>query len=240
MRLTDVIFKALAPALPDGRAGRDQGDDLSRRLRRRRPGDRRLLLLPGDAGRRVRRPRQASDGPDAVQVHGQNTENAPIEETEANYPVRILRYELVEDSEGAGRRRGGLGLRRDYTFPDHEVTFTVLADRDRAGPWGLFGGEPGRRAEYLLHPRRRGAPARLEDDDRAGAGRRRQLPHLRRRRLRPTPRARAGARPARRARGQGQPRRERETPTASRSIPRPGRWTRTRPQGYGARLSSRR
>ena len=31
----------------------------------------------------------ASDGPDAVQAHGQNTENAPIEETELNYPVRI-------------------------------------------------------------------------------------------------------------------------------------------------------
>ena len=40
---------------------------------------------------------------DAVQTHGQNTENAPIEETEANYPVRIVRYELINDSEGAGR-----------------------------------------------------------------------------------------------------------------------------------------
>jgi N-methylhydantoinase B len=29
------------------------------------------------------------------------------------------------------------------------VTFTILADREREGPWGLFGGEAGRRAEYL-------------------------------------------------------------------------------------------
>src|SRR5262249_1569067 len=87
----------------------------------------------------------------AVQTHGQNTENAPIEETERNYPLRIERYELVEDSEGAGRMRGGLGLRRDYLFPDHGPTFTILSDRDRAGPWGLFEGPPGRRAEYVLN-----------------------------------------------------------------------------------------
>jgi N-methylhydantoinase B len=93
-----------------------------------------------------------SDGPDAVQTHGQNTENAPIEETERNYPVRITRYELVENSDGAGQWRGGLGLRRDYLFADHEASFTVLSDRDRWGPWGLFGGLDGERATYTLNP----------------------------------------------------------------------------------------
>lgn len=150
-RLTDVIFKALAPALPQqiiagtkamqchaGFGGIDP-----------RRGEYYCFLetLGGGYGGRA-----TKDGPDAVQVHGQNTENAPVEDTEVNYPVRILRYELVPDSEGAGTFRGGLGLRRDYAFPDHAVTFTILADRDREGPWGLFGGEPGRRAEYVLNP----------------------------------------------------------------------------------------
>jgi N-methylhydantoinase B len=81
--------------------------------------------------------------------------------------VRILRYELVPDSDGGGRRRGGLGLRRDYLFPHAETTFTILADRDREGPWGLFGGEPGRPAEYVLNPdtpaeRRLGSKVTLE------------------------------------------------------------------------------
>ena len=67
-----------------------------------------------------------------------------------NYPLRILRYELVDDSDGAGRNRGGLGLRRDYQFYDHVVRFTVLADRDRFGPHGLFGGQPGLKASYVL------------------------------------------------------------------------------------------
>jgi N-methylhydantoinase B len=88
------------------------------------------------------------DGPDAVQAHGQNTENAPVEETELNYPVRIDRLSLVENSEGPGRRRGGLGLRKDYRF-DLSTTFTILADRDRSGPHGVVGGHAGRIAEYV-------------------------------------------------------------------------------------------
>jgi N-methylhydantoinase B len=92
--------------------------------------------------------RYASDGPDAVQSHSQNTENAPIEETELNYPVRINGLSLVEDSEGPGRFRGGLGLRKDYLFDLH-TTFTVLADRDKAGPWGAFGGHSAQVAEYV-------------------------------------------------------------------------------------------
>jgi N-methylhydantoinase B len=93
--------------------------------------------------------RSTSDGPDAVQAHGQNTENAPIEETELNYPVRIPRLGLVENSEGAGRFRGGLGLRKDYLF-DRPTTYTILADRDRFGPWGAFGGHDASVAEYVL------------------------------------------------------------------------------------------
>ena len=55
----------------------------------------------------------------------------------------------MPDSEGAGKFRGGLGLRRDYEFPG-ETTFTVLADRDKAGPHGLFGGLPGSVSRYTL------------------------------------------------------------------------------------------
>jgi N-methylhydantoinase B len=164
-RLTDVIFKALAPVLPErmpagtkammchaGFGGIDP-----------RSGKYYCFLetLAGGYGGRF-----TSDGPDAVQTHGQNTENAPVEETELNYPVRITRYELVDDSGGAGTFCGGLGLRRDYQFPDHRVTFTILADRDREGPWGLFGGEPGQPAVYALNPdgamRRLGSKTTLE------------------------------------------------------------------------------
>ena len=150
VRLSDVLLKALAPALPDHVPA----------------GTKAMMAQVGFGGTNFRTNelyafyetlgggyggRATSDGPDAVQTHGQNTENAPIEETEINYPVRISRYELVEDSEGAGKYRGGLGLRRDYFF-DHYVSFTILADRDRWGPWGLFGGHDGQIASYMLNP----------------------------------------------------------------------------------------
>jgi N-methylhydantoinase B len=150
-RLTDVIFKALSPALPERMPAGTKAMQCHAGFGGIDPRTGKyycfLETLAGGYGAR-----RSSDGPDAVQSHGQNTENAPVEETELNYPVRIIRYELVDDSGGPGRQRGGLGLRRDYLFADHEVTFTVLADRDRHGPWGLFGGESGRRAEYILNP----------------------------------------------------------------------------------------
>jgi N-methylhydantoinase B len=151
IRLIDVIIKALASAIPEqmpagteamichsGFGGTDP-----------RTGEAYCFLetMAGGYGGRA-----TSDGPDAVQPHGKNTANAPIEETELNYPVLITRYELVEDSEGPGKHRGGLGLRRDYLFPDHETSFTILADRERWGPHGLFGGLAGRQAYYLLNP----------------------------------------------------------------------------------------
>ena len=150
-RLTDVIFKALSHPLPKkvpagtkgmichaGFGGIDPRTGESYSF---------METLSGGYGGR-----HGKDGPDAVQTHGQNTENAPVEETEYNYPVRILGYGLVPDSEGGGRWRGGLGVRRDYLFPDHEVSFTVLADRAKQAPWGLFGGESAKTAEYILNP----------------------------------------------------------------------------------------
>jgi len=146
-RLVDVILRALLPALPDrvpagtkammchaGFGGVDPQGSYSCFLE----------TLAGGYGGRV-----TSDGPDAVQTHGQNTENAPVEETERGYPVRVDRVELIPDSEGAGRYRGGLGMRKDYRF-DRALTFTVLADRTRQGPWGVLGGGDGATASYVL------------------------------------------------------------------------------------------
>jgi N-methylhydantoinase B len=156
-RLVDVMFRALLPAFPERLPAGTKGMMCQ-------AGFGSLDLAAGTytcfyetfAGGYGGR--HASDGPDAVQTHGQNTENAPVEETELNYPVRIDLLALVDNSEGPGRHRGGLGLRKDYRF-DLATTFTILADRDRTGPSGAFGGHDGRVAEYVLV--RDGAETRL-------------------------------------------------------------------------------
>ena len=151
IRLNDIIFKAMSKAIPERMIAGTKGMICHAGFGGNDPrtGDYYCYLetLAGGYGGRLK-----SDGPDAVQPHGQNTENAPIEETEINYPVQIVRYELVENSEGPGRHRGGLGLRRDYLFNDHDVTFTILSDRDKSGAWGIMGGNESRKAYYILNP----------------------------------------------------------------------------------------
>ncbi len=148
VRVNDLIFKALSVSLPDEVPAGTKAMQCHSGFGGEHPrtGEYYCYLetLAGGYGARSQ-----SDGPDAVQAHGQNTENAPVEELESNYPLRIDRYGLIPDSEGAGKYRGGLGIRRDYLFPS-ETIFTILADRDRAGPHGLFGGQPGSISVYAL------------------------------------------------------------------------------------------
>ncbi|MCD4699972.1 MAG: hydantoinase B/oxoprolinase family protein [Phycisphaerae bacterium] len=83
------------------------------------------------------------DGMDGVQTHMTNTRNAPVEVIEASYPLRVEKYGLVADSEGAGKYRGGLGMTYQITILGDEPTFTMGADRRKIGPWGVDGGKSG-------------------------------------------------------------------------------------------------
>jgi len=78
-----------------------------------------------------------------------NTSNLPVEALEIEYPLTLLRYELVDGSGGPGRHRGGMGLRRVYRA---EAACRVRVDiaRRLSAPWGLFGGMPGGKAAVVL------------------------------------------------------------------------------------------
>ncbi|MGH7320153.1 MAG: hydantoinase B/oxoprolinase family protein, partial [Candidatus Rokuibacteriota bacterium] len=80
------------------------------------------------------------DGADGVHTHMTNTNNSPVEVIERVYPLRVLRYALVPDSEGAGRFRGGLGMTRELLVQGR-ATVTIHLDRTRTRPWGIRGGE---------------------------------------------------------------------------------------------------
>jgi N-methylhydantoinase B len=93
--------------------------------------------------------RPNADGPSAIHSHMTNTLNTPVEAIEYDYPIRILRYEIREGSGGAGRQRGGDGIRRDIQLlSDGQVS--LISDRRRLQPYGLAGGEPGQCGENVL------------------------------------------------------------------------------------------
>src|SRR5256885_50462 len=95
--------------------------------------------------------RNDRDGKDGVQVHITNTSNLPVEAIETEYPLRVEEYALVVDSGGAGRFRGGMGLRRSVRPVGHTCEFNGVGERFRLAPWGIFGGEPGLRGRFQLH-----------------------------------------------------------------------------------------
>jgi N-methylhydantoinase B len=92
-----------------------------------------------------------ADGADVVDSYVGNCSNVPVESLEIDYPfMRIEEYALRRGSAGAGRRRGGLGVRRLYRILEDEVSFNCYSDRFRIAPWGLFGGQPGARTRFMV------------------------------------------------------------------------------------------
>jgi len=140
-RIVDVIFGALARAIPQRIMAAGNGANTTASFSGTGPDGRYYVYLEtigGGIGAR-----SYTDGADGVQAHLTNTSNLPVEALENEYPLMIERYELVEDSGGAGRWRGGLGLRRVYRPLDHTMTFSGQGERVAIRPWGLFGGGDG-------------------------------------------------------------------------------------------------
>ncbi|MBL8697077.1 MAG: hydantoinase B/oxoprolinase family protein [Alphaproteobacteria bacterium] len=147
-RIIDAILGALAKALPDRVIAASNGANGVATLSGTGPDGRYYLYMEtigGGAGAR-----SYKDGTDGVQVHVTNTSNLPIEALENEYPLLIERYELIEDSGGAGRFRGGMGLRRVYRALGHTVTFSGQGERCVHQPYGLFGGAPGRTGRLAI------------------------------------------------------------------------------------------
>jgi N-methylhydantoinase B len=91
-----------------------------------------------------------ADGPDGVHVGMSNTRNTPVEVFELEHPMRIGTYALRADSGGAGRRRGGRGVVREYRALER-IEASLLTERRRHGPRGAAGGSPGAPGRNLLN-----------------------------------------------------------------------------------------
>ncbi|MFN2515832.1 MAG: hydantoinase B/oxoprolinase family protein, partial [Pyrinomonadaceae bacterium] len=141
----DVLFKALAQALPNRIPAASQGtmNNLTVGGIDSRPGyiAREFSYYETVSGGMGARPTQ--DGMSAVHTHMTNSLNTPAEALEYAYPLRVREYKIRKGSGGKGKRRGGDGVIREI---ETLVTarMSLLADRRKRGPYGLSGGDDGK------------------------------------------------------------------------------------------------
>ena len=89
------------------------------------------------------------DGCDAVQTHMTNSRLTDPEILESTFPVLVREFAIRRGSGGAGRHRGGDGILRRLEFRAR-FSGALLANHRRVAPFGLSGGEPGKRGEAFI------------------------------------------------------------------------------------------
>jgi N-methylhydantoinase B len=147
-RIVDVLFKALAQAMPERIPAASQGtmNNLTIGGIDFRSGNEFSYYetVAGGAGARPE-----LDGMSGVHTHMTNSLNTPAEPLEYAYPLRVREYRLRKHSGGKGRFRGGDGVIREIEtlVP---VRMSLLADRRTHGPYGLHGGEAGQTGTNVI------------------------------------------------------------------------------------------
>lgn len=104
------------------------------------------------------------DGASGTACHLSNLHVTPIEILESEYPCRINRFDLLPDTGGAGRWRGGLSMVREYELLEDAMVVRRY-DKSKHPPRGIDGGANGAGAKFTI---RLGTP---EEYDTPSSGR---------------------------------------------------------------------
>ena len=147
-RITDVLFRAFARALPDLIPALSQGTMNNMTVGGLDPGNGASFAYYETVGGGMGAG-PTGDGLSGVHTHMSNSLNTPIEALEHAYPFRITQYSLRRKSGGAGFHRGGDGLRRDLQLLC-EGTVTLLSERRGRRPSGTQGGLDGSLGQNVL------------------------------------------------------------------------------------------
>jgi len=153
--MTEIIYRALAKALPQRVVAGSGGTPATMQLFYGRRGNgepfHTVLIRGGGMGAGA-----ARDGEGSF-IFPANGANTPVEILESDSPLVVERRELLPGSGGAGKQRGALGRREVFRVPCDEraplapVQLAMQSGRFRLPPEGLFGGEPGARAQFLVN-----------------------------------------------------------------------------------------
>lgn len=153
--MTEMVFRALAPAVPDRIIAGSGGTPAQTNIFYGRRHDNTpwytMIIRGGGMGAS-----SSMDGHHCA-IFPANGANTPVEILESDTPLIVEERALLADSGGPGKQRGGLGRRMVIRIPDDElapasaVTIAVQAGRFRYPPEGLFGGRDGSKAQFLLN-----------------------------------------------------------------------------------------
>ncbi len=153
--LTEVIYRALADVLPRKVIAASGGTPAAMNVfyGKRKDGKpwHSVIIRGGGMGA------GADNDGNYVFIFPANGANTPVEIFESDTPLIVERRELLADSGGMGRMKGGLGKREIFRIPDDEyapippVNLGIQAGRYIHPAEGLFGGKPGTRAQFLVN-----------------------------------------------------------------------------------------
>jgi N-methylhydantoinase B len=152
--MTEIVYRALAPALPGRVIAASGGTPATMNVFYGRRADDRpfhcVVIRGGGMGAG-----RADDGK-STYIFPANGANTPVEIFESDTPLLIERRELIPESGGAGKRRGGLGRREVIRVPEGElaprsVSLAIQSGRFRRPAEGLFGGGSGALARFLVN-----------------------------------------------------------------------------------------
>jgi N-methylhydantoinase B len=148
-RVYDAVMGALAQAVPDRVRAAGEGGPTLISFGGYVSGRPYVLteVLVGNWGARA-----GQDGPEGISNPLANLSNQPAELVEADFPLQVLRYGLVEDTGGPGEFRGGLAFVRDYRVRADGMRMTIRTDRRQHPPPGLDGGRPGAPSTVVINP----------------------------------------------------------------------------------------
>lgn len=147
-RLLNAMFGALHQAVPDRIPAAYYGNSYVCTFQTVAADAKREVLVEIEIGGTGAHP--SKDGVNALSSGMHNNSNIPIEMIEAQAPLTITRYELLANSGGAGMRRGGLGLAREWRVDSPRCFFTANMDRFVHAPYGLAGGGPASLGRLVL------------------------------------------------------------------------------------------
>jgi N-methylhydantoinase B len=156
-RLADMLLEIMSQAAPDRVIAGSHASASTAVFCAQDPDARRQGIVGRDriisvevhAGGMGARP--TKDGINGIRMHGGNAMTMTVEYLEYTTPVRVLAWEIVPDTGGAGRWRGGCATRRSYEILADDTIVTFVGERARVPPFGLFGGHPGKTARASVH-----------------------------------------------------------------------------------------